>query len=176
MNTLLKSEIEEMDQVMQEEITKFTVDSLESANWCFRKIRAVDAQIAETNSIADAEINRIETWREKENESAKSSKAYLEMLLREYYIKLKEENPKAKLSTPYGKVSSRKQKKWNYNNEKEIVNYLTQNGYNNLLKIKQSIDKANLKKEFKNGVNSETGELIPGIEITNEESISIKVE
>lgn len=176
MNTLLKSEIEEMDEVMQEEITKFTVDSLESANWCFRKIRALKAQVTETNSIADAEVSRIETWRKKENEAAESSISYFESLLTEYYRALKEENPKAKLSTPYGKVSSRKQKKWNYNNEEEIINYLTQNGYNNLLKIKQSIDKSNLKKEFKNGVNSETGELIPGIEITNEESISIKVE
>ena len=44
------------------------------------------------------------------------------------------------------------------------------------LKIKEEVDKAGLKKAFKDGINTESGEYIPGIVIEEVDSISIKVE
>ena len=176
LNALLKNEIDEMNEIMEEEVTGFKVDNIESANWCFRKIRALKEKIAETNELAEREIERINNWRRKENENAENSIAYFEGLLTEYYVQLKAQDPKAKVSTPYGKISSRKSKKWLYANEDETKKWLKENGHIELIKVKEELDKANLKKAFKDGIDVETGEVIPGIAVVEEESITIKVE
>lgn len=176
LNTLLENELNEMNEIMEEQITRFKVDSIESANWCFRKIRALNEKIAETNKLAEAEIDRINAWRKQENERAERAINYFEGLLTEYYIQLKAQDPKAKLSTPYGKITSRKSKKWLYKNEDETKKWLKDNGYIELIRVKEELDKANLKKIFKDGIDSSTGEVVPGIAITEEENILIKVE
>lgn len=175
MNTLLKNEIDEMDEVMQEEVTGFKVDGLDSANWCFRKIRALQEQINSNKSLAADERARIDAWEKKENEAAENSIAYFEAVLTEYYKNLRAEDPKAKVSTPYGKISSRKSKKWSYN-DKEVIEWAKDSGYKELVRIKEELDKSTLKKTFKDGIDTNTGEIIPGVEIVEEESISIKVE
>jgi phage host-nuclease inhibitor protein Gam len=171
MNALLQNELQETEY--QE---GFEISNLDQATWAFRKIRALKAQISDNNRIADAEIEHIETWRHQENKGAKESVGYFESLLTEYFKTLKEQDPKAKVSTPFGKISSRKSVKWHYQNEEEILKYLTANGYQNLIRVKREVDKTELKKQFKNGVDQTSGECIPGIEIVPEESISISVE
>lgn len=174
LNPLVESEINEIDEVI-EESSGYKVTDLDSANWCFRKIAALNEKIKENQDLAAKEKLRIETWEQRENESAKQSIEYFEGLLKEYYMRLKEENPKAKLTTPYGKVSSRKSTKWNYTNEESLFQYLKENNAD-LIRVKEEINKTELKKAYKEGVNTKTGELLPGVEISEEESISIKVE
>lgn len=176
LNALLKNEIDEMNETMEEEVTGFKVENIESANWCFRKIRALNEQIAEINKLAEAEIDRINAWRKQENERAERAINYFEGLLTEYYIQLKAQDSKAKISTPYGKITSRKSKKWLYKNEDETKKWLKDNGYIELIRVKEELDKTNLKKIFKDGIDSSTGEVVPGIAITEEENILIKVE
>lgn len=171
LNTLLQEELKGI-----EELEGFKITNIDEANWAFRKIRALKEEVKETNLLADKEIERIENWREKEIKTSIDNIEYFEGILTEYYMKLRSENPKAKLNTPYGKVTSRKSKKWNYQNEEEILKYLKENEYSDLIKVKEDINKAELKKMFKDGVNKETGEVLPGLEIKEEESISVKVE
>lgn len=171
LNSLLQEELKEI-----EEVQGFKITNIDEANWAFRKIRALKEEVKETNLLADKEIERIENWREKEIKTSIDNIEYFEGILTEYYMKLRSENPKAKLNTPYGKVTSRKSKKWNYQNEEEILKYLKENEYSDLIKVKEDINKAELKKMFKDGVNKETGEVLPGLEIKEEESISVKVE
>lgn len=175
MNRLQETEINELNEVMQEEVSNFTVDDINKVNWVFRKIKALKENIEQNNKLAQEEFNRIQAWKDSENKSLEDSVSYLSYLVQEYFKKLRAENPKAKLSTPYGKVTSRKTSKWNYS-EEEVLTYLASNGYEELIRVKKEIDKTNLKKVFKDGVNSETGELLPGVEIVEEESISVKVE
>lgn len=171
LNSLLQEELKEI-----EELEGFKITNIDEANWAFRKIRALQEEVKETNLLADKEKERIENWREKEIKTSIDNIEYFEGILTEYYMKLRSENPKAKLNTPYGKVTSRKSKKWNYQNEEEILKYLKENEYSDLIKVKEDINKAELKKMFKDGVNKETGEVLPGLEIKEEESISVKVE
>ncbi|NOH14839.1 host-nuclease inhibitor Gam family protein [Clostridium cochlearium] len=171
LNTLLQEELKEI-----EEIEGFKITNIDEANWAFRKIRALKEEVKETNLLADKEIERINSWREKETKASIDNIEYFEGLLTEYYTRLKAKDPKAKLNTPYGKVTSRKSKKWNYQNEEEILKYLKENEYSDLIRVKEDINKAELKKVFKDGVNKETGEVLPGVEIKEEESISVKVE
>ncbi|WP_242957671.1 host-nuclease inhibitor Gam family protein, partial [Clostridium cochlearium] len=169
LNTLLQEELKEMEQ-----LEGFKITNIDEANWAFRKIRALKEEVKETNLLADKEIERINSWREKETKASIDNIEYFEGLLTEYYMKLRNENPKAKLNTPYGKVTSRKSKKYNWINEEELLKYLKENN-TELIRVKEEINKIEFKKVYKNGVNEETGEVLPGIEIKEEETISVKV-
>lgn len=174
LNALVQNEINEIDEVI-DEVTSFKVTDLDSANRFFRKIAALNSKIQETKNLAASERLRINNWEEKENRAAEQSIIYFEAMLKEYFAKLREADPKAKVSTPYGKITSRKSTKWNYSDETSLLQYLKDND-TSLIRIKEEINKADLKKKYKDGINTETGEILPGVEISDEESISIKTE
>ncbi|KEI16958.1 hypothetical protein Z959_08165 [Clostridium novyi B str. ATCC 27606] len=176
MNALLKNEIKEMNEVMEEHVTTFKVDSLESANWCFRNIRALKEQIETNKALADAERFRIDSWEKKENESALNSISYFESLVTEYFKEEKIKDKKFKLSTPYGKVSSRKIEKYNWDDKEALLNYLKENKQDKLIRVTEEINKTEFKKVYKHGINKETGEILPGVIVEEKESISVKVE
>lgn len=167
-NTLLET-------TLVEERENFKIDSLEGATWAFRKLRAIENKIAEIDVIAEQEINRINTWMEKEIEQYSKDKEYFNYLLQEYYKEEKAKDKKFKLSTPYGKVAARKSKKWIYEDEESLLEYLKQSEPS-CIRVKEEINKTEVKKIFKDGVNEETGEILPFIKIEEEESISVKVE
>lgn len=172
LNELVKEELQEIDG---QEYEGFKVTDIKQANWCFRKISAFKKDVEDKHELAEAERLRIDTWEKKETEVAKNSIAFFEGVLKEYFRKLREQDPKAKVSTPYGKISSRKSAKWNYVNEEELLKYLKDNNPE-LIKTTEEVKKPDLKKEYKDGVDSKTGELLPGVEVSSEESISIKVD
>ena len=181
MNALEKFELDEMEQIKEElEQSRFKVDSLEAANWCFRKLAVLEKQQSEIDALAQKEIERIQNWQQSEKKKIDFSKQFFECLLEEYFRSEREKNPKFKLSTPYGKVSSRKQQpKWTYDDEK-LLNYLESAGLKDFIRIKKEVDKAALKKavEVVNGqAVTEDGEIIDGITIEEQpEKIIIKPE
>lgn len=160
----------------------FDID-LDAANWCFRKLKAIEDKKREIKYLADKEKQRIIEWEKEELKAFKSSTDYFEMLLEDYYRQLREVDSKAKLSTPYGKVTSRKQQpKWNCEEDKTIE-WLSNNN-KDLIRVKKEIDKAELKKVYKiagnnvagNNVVTEDGEIVEGVSIEErEDTISIKV-
>lgn len=166
-NILLENDLYEVKE-------QFEVSDLQGATWCFRKLRAIEEKVEEVTSVAAVEIDRITEWLKGEVESLESDKAYFEGLLNEYYVKERAKDKKFKLSTPYGKVTARKTKKWTYDDE--VVKAYVKAEELPFIRIKEELDKVAIKKAFKDGVNTETGEYIPGIRIEEVESISIKVE
>lgn len=177
MTALDRIELQEVE-IMERE--GFKIDDANGAVWAFRKLQAIERKANETSSIAQGEIERIKAWQEQEQKGIESDKVYFEGLLKSYYMEQRESDPKFKLSTPYGKVSSRKMPTWNYDDEK-VLAYLQENELNSLIRVKRELDKQTIKKTFdvaKNGtvVNSDTGEVVPGIKIMETESITVKVE
>ena len=165
-----------LNQALQEEVREgFKIDSLEGATWAFRKLRAIEAKKAEIKAIADEEKVRIDLWEQQEIKQYEADKEYFEGLLSAYYVEERAKDKKFKLSTPYGKVSSRKTSKWIYEDEEEIKQYVKENDID-AIRIKEELDKTSLKKICKDGVNQETGELLPGLRIEETESISVKAE
>lgn len=158
--------------VEQEE---FKINDLQGASWVFRKLRDIEKKEAEIKAVADNEKALIEKWFNNETEGLKNDREYFEGLLKEYYLASKREDKRFKLSTPYGKVSSRKTKKWNYEDEDQLKEYLKANDIA-AIKVKEDIDKVALKKIFKNGVNEETGEVLPFVSVEEVESVSVKIE
>jgi hypothetical protein len=167
-NTLLQQDLEEERQC-------FEVKDLDQATWAFRKLRAIAEKRAEVENVANAEIERVNRWKEQQFKEFDSTKEYFEGLLTQYYAAEKAKDKKFKLSTPYGKVSSRKSSKWIYEDEEGLKEYLKTNNID-AIRIKEEIDKTSLKIIFKDGVNTETGEVLPFVHIEESETITVKAE
>lgn len=154
MDSLLIIELDDIDEIMErkEDIEeaeggRFKITDLNSANWAFRKLAAIETKEKEITELANAERQRIKDWEEKEKKQLKDSKDFFNFLLEEYYRTQREVDPKFKLTTPYGKVSSRKmQPKFNYNDDL-VIESLKKQGLNEFIKTKEEVNKADLKKE-----------------------------
>lgn len=149
----------------------FKITDLSSATWCLRKIKANNDKVAEIEAVAQEQIKSIKEWLEAEKKHYDNS--FLEFKLQEYYKEQKEKDSKFRLSTAYGTVTSRKTRKPYWNDEEAILNYLRENNQD-LIKRKEEIDKIAFNKIYPEGINSETGEIIPGYETKIVESFSIK--
>lgn len=165
-----------LNQDLQEEVKEsFKIEDLEGATWAFRKLRAINTKAIEVKAIADAERSRINTWEDQQLKQFESDTEYFEYVLSEYYKTEKAKDSKFKLSTPYGKVSSRKASKWVYEDEETLKTYIKENNID-AIRIKEELDKTSLKKICKDAVNHDTGELLPGVTIEESETITVKAE
>lgn len=168
MNDLVKEDLE------LEVKEGFKVYDLESANWCFRKLRALAEKEAEIEAVAKDEIDRINYWKNKEERDIKESREYFEMLLKEYYSNQKAINSKFKCKTPYGSISSRKTKNIDYD-ESKMLDYLKVS-HPDMIQTVEKFNKAEVKKIIKGNVDIYTGEILDFVtEVTNE-NINVKVE
>lgn len=162
---------------------KFEVKDLSSATWALRKISEIQRKIYEVEELAKQETHRIDTWKEKETESKKNSIQYFERLLQQYYAEERKKDPKFKLSTPYGRVSSRRlQHKYEFD-EKQTLEYLKEN-QPELVKIEEKFNKTDAKKIFQPvQVDNEikvvdgNGSLVDFVKVTPQgEKITVKAE
>ena len=168
MNDLVKEDLE------LEVKEGFKVYDLESANWCFRKLRALAEKEAEIEAVAKDEIDRINYWKNKEERDIKESREYFEMLLKEYYSNQKAIDSKFKCKTPYGSISSRKTKNIDYD-ESKMLDYLKVS-HPDMVQTVEKFNKAEVKKIIKGNVDINTGEILDFVtEVTNE-NINVKVE
>lgn len=180
LNKLLKTEIDEMDVFIfattEEEKEKFKVENLSQADWCLRKVKASEAQIKEYEELAKAEKERIDNWLKQQKESIESGKSFMEGLLATYLYEQRKIDAKFKINTPNGKVSTRKTKSWTYDDEK-VLAYLKENEQQQFIKTTETVKKADLKKVVtivENNVVDTNGQVISGIEVVENESVTIK--
>lgn len=164
-----------------DEDERFKVEDPRSANWCFRKMKALEEKEKEIEKIAKEEINRIKEWKKEETEKLERSYNFFEGLLYEYFLEKREEDPEFNFSSPYGRISTREQRpKWNYLNEEETIEYLKEANKKEFVRVKESLDKREFKKNFKIAgnkvIDKETGAVVPGIEIQErEDKVVIKL-
>lgn len=145
MDALNRFEIDEVESSDEEEKQGWSVDSLESVNWALRKIAALNKQINENEQLAKEEKNRIEQWEKRENTSHKQSIEFFEQKISEYHRELLADDPKAKIKTPYGQVSSRKvAAKIEYGDN--TIQELKELGLDEYVRVKEEVNKADLKK------------------------------
>lgn len=163
-----------------EEKERFRITDLETANWAFKKIKENEEIIERNDTFAASEKEKIDQWLESENKSNKESIEFFEGLLTEYYMELKEEDPKARLSTPYGKVTSRKrQPKYTFDDNK-VLDYLEKENPE-LITISKKYNKTEMKKilnvtdDFR--AVDENGEIVDFVLIQPQsDSITIKTD
>ncbi len=177
-NQLEQQELLEAYGMNEQERERFKVHDLSSAEWVLRKLKALAAKESEVKGLATEEKARITVWEQKELESIESSRSYFNHLLEEYMTEQRRIDPKFKISTPSGKVTMRKQQpKWNYDDSK-VLEWLKANDKGQYIRIKEEINKADLKKEAQVAGNvavDEDGEVIDGITV-EEQPDTLKVE
>lgn len=171
-----------LDKQEKVEDERFTVDDDQKANWVLRKIKQLQDEIKRNNDLADAEIHKIEKWREQENEKANNSIEYFQGLLAEYAMNKRKKDPDLKtINLPNGRFGFRKrQPKWKYDNDK-VIQSLKQSNMTDLIRVKEEPNKAEIKKRFEvigdKVVNAETGEIIEGITVEEQsETFNVRVD
>ncbi|EJL9337676.1 host-nuclease inhibitor Gam family protein [Staphylococcus pseudintermedius] len=146
-NQLQKIELENLERS-----ESFQVNSLETANWAFKKLEALKAKEDEINKVAEKELERIKQWQSQELKSIGNDKEYFEYLVTDYYKREKEKNDEFKLSTPYGKVTSRVGAKvlemQGGVNEQDVIDQLEQKGLVDFVKVTKKLNQADIKKNF----------------------------
>lgn len=176
MNELRAMDLDEVIYNNETEDQGFKVTDLQGANWCFRKLKALEERKSELNAVAEEELQRINNWRDSAIKNIDNDEEYFKAKLMEYYKTSKAEDNKFKLTTPYGKVTSRKSKKWFYQNEEALMQYIKDNEDHEAIRVKEELNKTYIKDKYKDGINQDTGELLPGVEVIETEDISVKVE
>ncbi|KXS41408.1 MAG: Mu-like prophage host-nuclease inhibitor protein Gam [Candidatus Frackibacter sp. T328-2] len=168
---------------------RFRIENDGQADWALEKIRDLKEKQKENEELAEErkaplekKIAKIEAWQDQQNEKLQDNIEYFEGILTEYAMKLKEDDEDLKThSLPFGKLRFRKQRpKWKYH-ESMLLNSLKKAGRDDLIKIKESVDKRELKKQVdvagSQVVDLETGEIIEGVEVQERgEKFSIDVE
>ena len=172
----------EIDELEAEYKEEFKVTDLDGANWCFRKLKSKAEKAKEIEQIYDKEATRLKEWKKKELEEIDRDVAYFEGLITAYLVKEKATDPKFKISTPYGKASTRKnQPNFEYLDKGQaFIDWAKENEYFDLIRVKEEPIKTEVKARFDINedklIDKETGEVVEGITITQKpDSIIIKV-
>lgn len=178
MNALDQLELEELQTFEQNE--GFSIQSLNEADWALRKIAALNKQKEEKAGLAKERIEFYKNWLTKETESIEQSISYFEMLLGKYLLEQRKTDKKFKISTPFGKVSTRKQPpKWELNDEK-VLAALKENEMDGLIRIKEEVNKVELKKAVSIQAGraiTEDGVILEGVTVIEQpEKIVVKVD
>jgi hypothetical protein len=184
-NWLDEQEAEELQEALATVETgkedRFQITDLSSLNWTMRKLSFLEKSHNEDLLLFHAEIDRITKWFEKQKESHQSSVEFLEGLVSEFAKAQRVINPKWKQKTPYGIVSFRKARKFDYGNEDNLVKYLSENGMGEFVKVVKTPIKTELKKALTitrdgKAIFTSTGEVLPEIVVEETEDVTIKLE
>lgn len=154
-----------------EERERFKIESKDQAAWALRKMSRIKAEIEENNRVAQAEIDLIVSWRDEENEKLERSISFFESLLHEFFLQLRESDPKLKtMKLPHGTLKMRKQQPEFQYDEALLLPWVKEN-LPEALVIKESVSKQAIKKYV-----IATGEKPPGVEIVERgEKFSVEV-
>lgn len=170
MNALEKYELEELAENEIKEKEAWRISDLSGADWALRKISALKKKNAENKAFADHERERLAKWEEQENASNLDTINYFEMKLGEYLLQLRNDDPKAKVKTPHGTVSTRKKPdSWEYS--ETAIEELKQSGLSEFIntKITETVKKADFKKAIQvteNGdVVTQDGEILKSVKV-----------
>jgi len=171
MDRLQLAEIQEIETVERE---GFKIEDKQSVEWALRKIKALKIQVEENNQLAQAEIDRINDWKERENKSAQNSILFFEGLLLEYMVKEREQDPKVKsIKLPHGTVRFKKQQPEYVRDEPKLIEWAKESQRIDLIKLKESFDWSTLKNGITvvagNVVDKSTGEVIEHVKVIEKE-------
>ncbi|KRN01439.1 hypothetical protein FD13_GL001032 [Levilactobacillus senmaizukei DSM 21775 = NBRC 103853] len=177
MDALEKHDLESSDEISK---PSFEVNDLKSATWVMRKLRALDTKDAETNATANEQIASINDWRDKQLADNDNNRGFLQGYLGAYLDKLREEDPKARIETPYGSVSTRKTPAGVQWVDKDVLESLESQSLSDFIRVKKEPDKKAIKAQFKfvegHYINADGQELKGAIEKPSHISLVVKTD
>lgn len=170
----------EVYEAMGDERDKWRIRDEEGANKYMRIVRSLEGQMAEADKMRKAEVDRIEAFYQGQREEIDGKAEFFRWLLVDWYNRQREINPKYQLKTPWGKVTSRRTKSPQWLDENMTLAWLKASGHGDLVKVEESIRKADLKKAMNEAdghyIDPATGEIVPGVEVVEKVSVTVKTE
>ena len=161
-------------------LEKWVVTDEETANKYMRIIRKLEQQKDEVGRIYAKEVQRIESFYDAELDELDRKSDFFKEFLMAYYQRQREQIPKFQLKTPWGKVTSRKVVSPTWQDESAVLDWLKANKRDDLVKVEESVKKAELKKAFEvvggQYVDTTTGEVVPGVTVEEKTSVKVSVE
>lgn len=157
---------------------QFEIEDLSGVDWALRKIQKNNEKFREIKEYADQEKMKYDLLIKRQQEMTENNNQYLQYLIKNYLDKKREEDPKYRITTAIGTVSTRKSTSWKYDDEK-LLNFFKKNDMTKYIRVKEEVNKVDFKKEAivtDSGavVVAETGEVVDGVEVTQEEKLSIR--
>lgn len=181
LNELELAEINGMDIEEDGAKERFSIQDRDQLGWAMRKIKALEAERTELAEYAEKELNRIKEWHQAESSKLERDKEFFQSLIMIYAMTKRNEDGAFKSeSTPYGKVTFKKQAaKWTYQ-EDDLLSWLMESDNIDLINVERKPRKDDIKKRFtvqgESVIDASTGEKVPGIQVLEQpEKIDIKI-
>lgn len=153
----------------------FKVTDASSADWALMKLREVAKQEKQDKKLYEENLDRIKQWYERAKGKTDNDRSYFEALLNEYMSEQVAEDPKYKLSTPNGRLSTRKGTDWVHDDKKLLERLKGTEFIKTTEKVNWKAYKDTL--TIVNGkVIDQNGEIVEGISATPKLTITIKTE
>lgn len=151
-------------------LSNFIIANDEDANELMKQISNLN-ELVENTERELKEKQAIVKKIKKEQEKA-------EQLIIDYYLEQKLDNEEYELDEDYGKVTSTKRDKWNYIDEKSLINQMERINPK-LVRIKKELDKNAFKKAFEvvgdQVYDEDNDEYIDGVSVKRNTTYSLKV-
>lgn len=144
---------------VKEENNSFKVTDLSSANWCFKKILALQNKQKEIDKFVEKELKQVTDYHKKETEDITGRIGYFKMLLQQYVEEQEKTDPKFKLNVPYGTASfGKEQVNIQYDND-VMLEFVKNNNLSEFIST-TVVEKLN-KKDFNNYLSvTENGQVV----------------
>lgn len=128
---------------------RFRITDRNQLAWAMRRVAGLEDETDQVNEAADAQIHRVNTWRQQEQARIARRKAYFEALVAAYLDQERKANPKLKsISTPDGRAGFRKQQpEWKITSAEDLVATLKATGRTDLVKVEEAPRLGELKKD-----------------------------
>lgn len=156
---------------------QFEIEDLSGVDWALRKIQKNTERLKEIKDYTDNEKMKYDLLYKRQQEMIENNNQYLQYLIKNFLDIKREEDPKYKITTAIGTVSTRKSTNWKYDDEK-LLDFFKKNDMTKYIRVKEEVNKVDFKKEAivtdSGVVVTEAGEIVDGVEVTQEEKLSIR--
>ena len=170
---MLKAEVEELKVKLAEDVEEdgtLLVKNNSDADFYLRQINKLKEQKEEINKFVDQELERqmrlYQQYREDRMRPLDNQIAFYEEALRTFAMNEYAETNKKTIKLPNGTLSIRKQPpKYIYSDE-EVLSFLKENNLNDYIRVKEEVNKKDLKKAAKITNNNQMmidGKEVPGV-------------
>jgi phage host-nuclease inhibitor protein Gam len=155
---------------------KFEINDDNSLAWALRKIRQAEEEIAKAEKKREEWIKKINEWFGDETTPHVKTIEYMKTLVHDYMIR----TGKKTVKHPLGTVRTRKTTRLEVVDETRFLAWAKESGNDQFIRVKEEVDKKELKKNIAPGTIGGafylgTGEEIPGVIAQAEEKTSIDI-
>lgn len=150
-----------LNEILPEEEERFVVSNDKEAEWCLKKIREAEEEVASWKAYYAEQLQKI-------IDSCEATKANMMHLLENYFntVKHKQTETEESYRLPSGKLVLKKQNTDFDRDDSAVIDWLKKNGGEKFIKIKETLDWSALKKTLTvcgETVADEDGQIIPCI-------------